>query len=352
LKQIVTVMWDKADTALVKGYNVYRRNVDSNTVPVRINASPVTDTFFRDSTGVHGATYEYTVAAVNKSATEGTKSAAMSVKVVGAFALIDSVGEGKGLVGGQLDRPLDLLIRNSGAICVADDTIGIKIFSSTKLYTNTLPCSLSSAIHFKRMLKLAKDSDDNLYVTGITYDGKGGILKCDAKDSAIMAFGNRGTGDSILGFPFRIVVSDTISYVENTDDRFIKAYSVNTGAFLFKFGGVGANNGQFVEVKGMDISPQKQILICEEKRVQVFNERGEFLNSFSINVGVPSSLKINKSDDIFISSVSNNSIIGFNPDGRHFATFSVGKEPVLSFIDTQNNFYIGYNNQSIFEQYH
>jgi hypothetical protein len=91
LKQIVTLTWSKADTSLVKSYNVYRRNVDSNTVPVRINGSPVVDTVYRDSTGVQGTTYEYMVAAVNKSAAEGTKSAAVSVKVAGAFLAVDTL---------------------------------------------------------------------------------------------------------------------------------------------------------------------------------------------------------------------------------------------------------------------
>ena len=66
LKQIVSLTWTKADTALVKSYNVYRRNVDSNTVAVRINTSPVADTVYRDSTGVQGTTDENMVAAEMK----------------------------------------------------------------------------------------------------------------------------------------------------------------------------------------------------------------------------------------------------------------------------------------------
>jgi hypothetical protein len=91
LKQIVTLVWSKADTALVKSYSVYRRNVGSNTVAVRINLSPVADTVYRDSTGVQDQTYEYVVAAVNSANMEGTKSAAVSASVSSAFKLLDSL---------------------------------------------------------------------------------------------------------------------------------------------------------------------------------------------------------------------------------------------------------------------
>jgi hypothetical protein len=58
LKQIVTLTWIKADTSLVASYNVYRRNVDSNTILTRINASPITDTSYIDHTLSKNATYE------------------------------------------------------------------------------------------------------------------------------------------------------------------------------------------------------------------------------------------------------------------------------------------------------
>jgi len=95
LRQIVTLTWAKADTALAKGYYVYRRNVDSNTILTRINTSPITDTLYRDSTGIQDQTYEYRVSAIDKNATEGTKSAGVSVTIVERFVLVnDSISFG------------------------------------------------------------------------------------------------------------------------------------------------------------------------------------------------------------------------------------------------------------------
>jgi hypothetical protein len=119
LKQIVTLTWSKADTALVKSYNVYRRNVDSNTVAVRINVSPVADTVYRDSTGVQDQTYEYLIAAVNKGTTEGTKSTGRSVKVVEAYSLSDTI------------------------LTLAEPTFSMKVFAG-KIYVAVAPISSDS----------------------------------------------------------------------------------------------------------------------------------------------------------------------------------------------------------------
>lgn len=91
LLEIVTLSWSKADPGLVKLYNVYRRNIDSNTVLSRINTSPVSDTVFRDSTGVQDMTYEYVVTAVGPTGIEGSQSAAVKVLIKSSFVLLKTI---------------------------------------------------------------------------------------------------------------------------------------------------------------------------------------------------------------------------------------------------------------------
>jgi hypothetical protein len=131
LKQIVTLTWSKPDSALVNGFNVYRRNVDSNTVLKPLNTNPITDTLYRDSTGIQDQTYEYRVAAVDKNATEGTKSAGVSVKVVGLYQLMDSISVpfNSGLVGFD--------ISSTGNIFGACDSSIQEYDPVTKATTNT-----------------------------------------------------------------------------------------------------------------------------------------------------------------------------------------------------------------------
>jgi hypothetical protein len=88
LNHIATITWNNANMAYVKGYNVYRRNVDSNTVLVRITSSMITDTFYYDSSFTHGQTYEYRVCAVGVSDIEGLKSNSASF-MASSFPITD-----------------------------------------------------------------------------------------------------------------------------------------------------------------------------------------------------------------------------------------------------------------------
>jgi hypothetical protein len=119
MKQIVTVRWSRADTAVVKSFNVYRRNVDSNTVLARINTNPIIDTLYRDSTGVQDQTYEYRVSEIDRDATEGVKSAGVSVKVVSALKFISFFGSA-GINNGQFEGPGEMSFDSQGNIYVLD----------------------------------------------------------------------------------------------------------------------------------------------------------------------------------------------------------------------------------------
>ncbi len=75
LHQRVTLSWSKLDSSIVNGYNVYRRNVDSNSIFQKpLNYRPVNDTAFIDSSGEQDLTYEYKVTAINNSGKESVKS--------------------------------------------------------------------------------------------------------------------------------------------------------------------------------------------------------------------------------------------------------------------------------------
>lgn len=63
LMQVVRLSWRPCDPGLVSSYSVYRRNVDSNTVPLAIGQRSVADTVYMDSAVVQDETYEYTVVA-------------------------------------------------------------------------------------------------------------------------------------------------------------------------------------------------------------------------------------------------------------------------------------------------
>ena len=91
LHQIARITWSGVDTSLVKGYNIYRKNVDSNSVFAPINKTFLNDTVFVDSQLAPGTHYEYHVNALNPSGVEGTPSTVASVFVANAYVVIDSI---------------------------------------------------------------------------------------------------------------------------------------------------------------------------------------------------------------------------------------------------------------------
>jgi hypothetical protein len=88
LNQLVTLKWNRLDTAFVKGVNIYRRNIVRDTsFSAPLNPSIVSDTVYIDSTGEQDQTYEYRIAAIDKNGAEGEKSAAIAVKIASNFVL-------------------------------------------------------------------------------------------------------------------------------------------------------------------------------------------------------------------------------------------------------------------------
>ncbi|MBN1577539.1 MAG: hypothetical protein JW913_13355 [Chitinispirillaceae bacterium] len=136
LKQIVTLMWNQADTTMISGYHVYRRNVDSNSVAtIPINKHPIIDTLYCDSTGIQGQTYEYRVAAVDENAMEGTKSTGVSIRITAAIQLV-------------MIWDSSVINSNNGANSIIKDTKqnylvglwheGVAVFDSTGTFIKTI----------------------------------------------------------------------------------------------------------------------------------------------------------------------------------------------------------------------
>jgi hypothetical protein len=77
----VTLTWDKADPTLVKGYCVYRSDVDENTTFEQINRLLITDTVFVDSTMEDSTTYAYKICAVDIGDNKGKLSIGVRIRV-------------------------------------------------------------------------------------------------------------------------------------------------------------------------------------------------------------------------------------------------------------------------------
>jgi hypothetical protein len=189
LRQIVTLTWSKADTNLVASYNVYRRNVGLNTVLARINASPVTDTVYRDSSGVQDSTYEYQVAAVDKNASEGSKGAGVSVVVTSAFAFIKNFGVA-GTGSGQFSLPADIASDPAGNFWVVDQNRDKAMeFDSAGLFLREWGTPGSAQGQLSSPYGIDIDAQENIYIS----DWRGSRMqKFDSTGNLLMQIGHDG----------------------------------------------------------------------------------------------------------------------------------------------------------------
>jgi hypothetical protein len=322
LKQIVTLTWSKADTALVKSYNVYRRNVDSNTVAVRINASPVVDTVYKDSTGVQGTTYEYMVAAMNKSATEGTKSAVNTVVIITAYRLSDTLGT-LGSADNQLNMPRTIVCVGSNYV-IADivapypSATKLKIFSPSQGFVKAFTVRNSTNAELLYSWAIAADGRGIIYMVfkDTTYrldttgqilgkyalpivDASPGLVSIFLRDTVKIYSLNRGTqivtvrdttGATIETFPVTTtsygsyalaVDSSGTVLVADRDQRSVSLYSA-VGALSDTWNLSSTGAAQIASMKNVVFDARGHVFVDDAAAgdVKIFNRNGQFIGGF------------------------------------------------------------------------
>jgi len=335
MNQIVTLKWSKADTSLVSSYNVYRRNVDSNTVLTRINVSPVTDTVYHDSTGVQDKTYEYCVASVNKNASEGTKSAMVSVKVTGAYSVMKTISNS------TIADPRDLkVLANGNIIFVEYDESCLKTIDINGAIVNKIILTDSLGHYINGVRGLTIDQALNYYVASdngaIKYDSIGkfvatfdsiqypdvpyniamsdsfifitqshAIVKFDINGRFISKFANNEFAQGYLLQASGIVVSSDSLFVFDQLDAKMKIYSTN-GKFLSEWGGIGTKDGQFTQtVTKIALDSKGNIVIAQQEmgKVQIVRKDGIIICKFFTNGlnNTPNGLTLDSYDNIYMS---------------------------------------------------
>ena len=328
LRQIVTLSWSKADTSLASSYNVYRRDIDSNTVAARINVSPVTDTVYRDSTAAQNMTYAYAVAAVNRRATEGTQSASLTVVVASAFRFIKDFGTA-GAGPGQFLLPQDIAADPSGTFWVADANRNkILRFDSSGAFLsewgvqgtaagqltapfgldmdpqqNIVVCGLdgtrvekfdtrgnlileidSSGVQIK---DVSVDENGNIYVSMAAGTGQNSIVKYDATGVLLASWqtGSVYISHALLARKGRVycAVSQPSSVGHPYDDVYIEAFD-STG---FRLGTITVRqSGEtgVIDIRDLDVDGAGRVYAVDPEygRVRIFNPDFTPLTSFGV----------------------------------------------------------------------
>lgn len=249
LRQIVTLIWRKADTTLVNGYNVYRRNVDSNTVLERINPSLVTDTVYVDSTVKQGFTYEYQLKAVDKSANEGLFSVAVQAAIVSAFTLVDSLS----FIGNITD-----FVLSGDSILLLDSTTKMISAYDTALRQTTKDISLGFMSSSPKTLKRGSD----------------GTFFC-LPDSPQVLYHLNGNGDTLKSWQIDSAYVNDFCFFNDSlyllyhsfPDRFYNHIGKTFGSFAIASDSIAMN-----VIDSADFGYYKGILVTQERIYLAFDD--------------------------------------------------------------------------------
>jgi hypothetical protein len=269
LRQIVTLTWEQADTALVSGYSVYREHQDSGLV--KINSAPIADTTYSDSTALQDQKYTYLVKAVDKTGNEGLLSAGVGVEVVSAFALSATFGNGTGTADGYFNSMRAIAVDSSGNIFVADVlNYRIQKFDSTGAFLMAWGSEGSADSQFGRSIRdIALDSRGHVYVVD---QGNSCIKKFDNEGNYLLKWGSAGPAPGDFDTPYSICVSRGYVFVGEYNGHRVQKFDLE-GNYI---SGFAVDN----PVVGLAVADSTLVIRDHEKKAILrYTESGELVDS-------------------------------------------------------------------------
>jgi len=264
--QVVTLTWDRCDPLLVASYNVYRRNVDSNTVLARVNTSPLTDTVFRDSIGVAGETYEYEVVALDANGTEGARTSGRQT-LISSYFLVDSICGSCGSGEGQFLGPTDVAVGTDGLIYVAEkDGRRVQVLNDALQYQ-----AMVGGTSLSEPLRVAVGDSGEVYVR----NGSSQVWVFAADGSVLRTISAYQVRD--------IGAHGSVLYLSTWGDSVV--VTAVDGARVRAWGGTGSSPGKMAAAQWLDVGGAGIVVVSDQdnQRVQIFDTVGTLIHT----VGLP-----------------------------------------------------------------
>jgi hypothetical protein len=245
MMQIVTLYWNTPTTGRpLSGYNIYRKHQDSALVLLRADW---TDTTYNDSTGMQDQTYEYRVAVVDTQNTTGVMSSGISVTVVSAFTIVDSIANGSGTNDGQFGYLVHAAMDSSEYFYIVDtknkwlqkiDSAGQFIFKFVSLqYPRGITIdNLNDVLYVsdsqrRLIIKLTLSGDTLLSWQPVNAPGgiiyHAGKLYVSLPDTGIQVYDSVGTEIAFYNYQFKRHNSDNINFCLDSNGKMYVADAEN-----------------------------------------------------------------------------------------------------------------------------
>jgi DNA-binding beta-propeller fold protein YncE len=168
-------------------------------------------------------------------------------------------------------------------------------------------------------------------------------------------FGSSGTGNGQFSQPTGVAVNPINGNLVVPDEGNNRVQIFNEkGEYLSQFGTKGTGNGQFTSPRGAAVDSKGNIWVIDtgNNRVEKFNEKGEYLSQFGTKgtgngqFTTPKNLAVDSNGNVWVADSGNNRVEKFNEKGEYVCQFSAGTNPIGVAVDSKGNIWSDNDNES------
>ena len=219
---------------------------------------------------------------------------------------------------GEFSTPSDLSTAINGFVYVVDsNNHRVEKFDSDGNYLSQFGTNGSGDGEFAGPSSIFIDKASSTIYIADTYNGR--VQKFDLNGNYISQFGTNGSGDGEFNQPKSITRIDNNIYVVDAGNHRVQIFDM-AGNYISQFGTYGSGNGEFASPEDIELSPNGDIYVTDQNRVQRLHKNGEYVTEYQVRgnnfgaFGDMSGIYIdNNTNFMFLADKQNNIVQKFTP---------------------------------------
>ena len=262
----------------------------------------------------------------------------------------------RGSESGQVLEPKRLAVDANGYIWVPDAANNrVEVFNSKGEFVTKFGSFGSGTEQMNYPVGVAVDPRGNIWIDDNNNRVDHWKISSPWPPTFSSNFGSSGTGNGQFNQPTGIAVNPINGKLVVPDEGNNRVQIFNEkGEYLSQFGSFGTGNGQFNQPRGVAINSTGNMWVVDtgNNRVQKFNEKGEYLSQFGTKgtgngqFTSPKGLTVDSKGNIWVADSGNKRIEEFNEKGEYLIQFSAGTNPIGVSVDSKGNVWSDNENET------
>ena len=182
---------------------------------------------------------------------------------------------------------------------------------------------------------IAVNSNGDVFTTS----SNGFISKYDKSSKRVTTINNK----QLVNNPYRMTLLGDILYIVDSSNHRVQKFMSTTGEAFGQFGSRGSGDGQLYNPKGITHNGKGQVLVadCNNKRVQIFEANGSFVQSIDCNGQSPYDVAVDNEGNIHVAYCSQHPMQIFASDGKPLSTYNLSIQCIQAIaINNEGNRFI------------